>query len=45
MLDVFNSLNANTATEMASRRGAFGAIFQVLPPRVARIGVRYRFGS
>jgi hypothetical protein len=45
MLDVFNSLNANTATEIASRRGAFGAILQVLPPRVARIGVRYRFGS
>ncbi|HEY7819252.1 MAG TPA: hypothetical protein VIG29_13590, partial [Vicinamibacteria bacterium] len=45
MFDVFNSLNANTATEIASRRGAFGAIFEVLPPRVARIGVRYRFGS
>ncbi len=45
MFDVFNSLNANTATEIASRRGAFGAIFEVMPPRVARIGVRYRFGS
>jgi hypothetical protein len=44
LFDVFNSLNANTATEIASRRGAFGAIFEVLPPRVARIGVRYRFG-
>ena len=45
VFDLFNSINANTATEVASRRGAFGAIFEVLPPRVARIGVRYRFGS
>jgi len=45
VLDLFNSFNANTATEIASRRGAFGAILEVLPPRVARIGVRYRFGS
>lgn len=45
VFDLFNSLNANTATEIASRRGAFGAILEVLPPRVARIGVRYRFGS
>jgi hypothetical protein len=45
LFDLFNSLNANTATEIASRRGAFGAILEVLPPRVARIGVRYRFGS
>jgi hypothetical protein len=45
LFDVFNSLNANTATEIASRRGAFGAILEVLPPRVARIGVRYRFGA
>ncbi len=45
LFDVFNSLNANTATEISSRRGAFGAVFEVLPPRVARIGVRYRFGA
>jgi hypothetical protein len=45
IFDLFNSLNANTATEIASRRGAFGAILEVLPPRVARIGLRYRFGS
>ncbi len=45
LFDVFNSLNANTATEISSRRGAFGAVFEVLPPRVARIGVRYRFRS
>jgi hypothetical protein len=44
VFDLFNSLNANTATEMASRGGAFGAIVEILPPRVARIGVRYRFG-
>jgi hypothetical protein len=45
LFDLFNGLNANTATEMASRGGAFGAIVEILPPRVARIGVRYRFGS
>jgi hypothetical protein len=45
VFDLFNSFNANTATEVSSRRGAFGAILEVLPPRVARIGVRYRFGS
>jgi hypothetical protein len=45
VFDLFNSFNANTATEVASRRGAFGAILEVIPPRVARIGIRYRFGS
>jgi len=45
VFDLFNTFNANTATEVASRGGAFGAILEVLPPRVARIGVRYRFGS
>jgi hypothetical protein len=44
VLDLFNSFNANTATSISSRRGAFGAILEILPPRVARIGVRYRFG-
>lgn len=45
VFDVFNALNANTPTEIASRAGAFGAILTILPPRVARVGVRYRFGS
>jgi hypothetical protein len=45
VFDLFNSLNANTAAEVAARRGAFGAILEILPPRVARIGLRYRFGG
>jgi hypothetical protein len=45
LFDLFNSFNANTATSISSRRGAFGAVLEVLPPRVARIGVRYRFGA
>jgi hypothetical protein len=43
VLDLFNAFNANTATEVSSRMGSFGAILRILPPRVARIGVRYRF--
>lgn len=43
MFDVFNVFNANTATEISARRGAFGTIVKILPPRVARIGLRYRF--
>ncbi len=45
LFDLFNSFNENTATEISSRRGAFGAVLEILPPRVARIGIRYRFGS
>lgn len=43
VFDLFNTLNAATATEISSRDGAFGAILAILPPRVARIGIRYRF--
>ncbi|MFQ5790881.1 MAG: hypothetical protein ACE5JI_10445, partial [Acidobacteriota bacterium] len=43
VLDVFNLLNANTVTELAQRRRLFGAVNKILPPRVARIGMRYRF--
>jgi Carboxypeptidase regulatory-like domain len=45
VLDLFNALNASTATEMSSRQGAFGAVLAILPARVARIGIRYRFGA
>lgn len=45
VFDLFNALNAATPTAMSSRGGAFGAILAILPPRIARIGVRYRFGS
>jgi len=43
VFDVFNLFNANRATEVGNRRGLYGAIFEILPPRVARIGIRYSF--
>jgi hypothetical protein len=43
LFDVFNLANANRPTEIGNRRGLYGAIFEILPPRVARIGIRYRF--
>ena len=43
VFDVFNLFNANRATEVGNRRGLYGAVFEILPPRVARIGVRYSF--
>ena len=43
MLDVFNLLNANTVTEAFQQGRTFGVINKILPPRILRIGVRWRF--
>lgn len=42
-LDVFNALNLNNVVGEGSRDDSFGAVVGILPPRVARIGVRLRF--
>ncbi len=42
-LDVFNALNLNSVVGEGSRDDSFGAVVGILPPRVARIGVRLRF--
>lgn len=43
-LDVFNVLNANTASTIDFRSGpTFGLISQILPPRVARLGATISF--
>jgi hypothetical protein len=41
--DIFNVLNANTVTEIGQRGRLFSVINAILPPRVLRIGIRYRF--
>jgi hypothetical protein len=44
MVDVFNSANINAITAQTNRNGA--AYLQptaIIPPRVARVSVRYRF--
>ncbi|HUQ89164.1 MAG TPA: TonB-dependent receptor [Vicinamibacterales bacterium] len=42
--DLFNTLNANTITTQTVRNGAtYGAPTEILPARVFRLGVRYRF--
>ncbi len=42
-LDVFNALNLNSVIGEGSRDDGFGAVVGILPPRVARLGVRVRF--
>lgn len=42
-LDLFNALNLNHVVGEGSRDDSFGAVVGILPPRVARIGVRLRF--
>ena len=43
-LDVYNALNANPATSQTFVAGpTFARVNEILPPRVARIGVEYRF--
>ena len=42
-LDVFNALNLNSVVGEGSRDDSFGAVVGILPPRVARLGVRLRF--
>ncbi len=42
-LDVFNVLNLNNVVGEGSRDDSFGAVVGILPPRVARIGIRIRF--
>jgi outer membrane receptor protein involved in Fe transport len=43
-LDVHNALNEGTAQTVSFRSGpTFGRISSILPPRVARLGVSYRF--
>ena len=42
-LDVFNALNLNSVVGEGSRDDSFGAVVGILPPRVARIGLRLRF--
>ncbi len=42
-LDVFNVLNWNHVVGEGSRDDSFGAVVGILPPRVARVGVRLRF--
>ncbi len=41
--DVFNALNLNNVIGEGSRDDSFGAVVGILPPRVARLGVRLRF--
>jgi hypothetical protein len=42
--DLFNSLNVNTITEQTNRNGStFLRPTEIIAPRVARVGVRYRF--
>ena len=41
--DVFNALNLNHVVGEGSRDDSFGAVVGILPPRVARVGVRLRF--
>ena len=41
--DVFNALNLNNVVGEGSRDDSFGAVVGILPPRVARLGVRLRF--
>ena len=41
--DVFNALNGNHVVGEGSRDDSFGAVVGILPPRVARVGVRLRF--
>jgi hypothetical protein len=42
--DVHNALNANTARAMTVRSGPnFGRITSILPPRIARVGMSYKF--
>ena len=42
--DVFNALNTNVATSQTIQSGAnFGKILAIIPPRVARVGVRFTF--
>ena len=41
--DVFNALNLNNVVGEGSRDDSFGAVVGILPPRVARVGVRLRF--
>lgn len=43
-LDVFNVLNANTASTVDFRSGpTYGLISQILPPRIARLGATFSF--
>jgi hypothetical protein len=43
-LDVYNALNANTATGLQNRSGPeFLRPRSILPPRLAEIGLSYRF--
>ena len=43
-LDVYNALNANPATNQTFVSGpTFARVNEILPPRVARIGLEYRF--
>ena len=42
--DLYNALNANTATTVSTRSGVtYGRITAILPPRVARLGLTYAF--
>jgi hypothetical protein len=43
-LDVFNTLNVNTVTAQTNRNGStYLRPTEIIAPRVARVGVRYRF--
>jgi outer membrane receptor for Fe3+-dicitrate len=43
-LDLFNALNVNTVTEQTNRNGStYLRPTEIIAPRVARVGVRYRF--
>ena len=43
VLDVFNVLNLNHVIGEGSRDDSFGAVVGILPPRVARLGLRLSF--
>lgn len=43
-VDLFNALNANSASVLVNASGpTFDSISQILPPRIARLGVKFSF--
>ena len=42
--DLYNALNTNVALSVEDRSGpSFGRILRITPPRIAKLGVTYRF--
>jgi hypothetical protein len=44
MFDVFNLTNSNVVTDQGTVIGVdLGTVYEILPPRIARIGVKWVF--